>query len=87
MPAPANTVIIFSTKHGYGNYKAGFTIGSQDFVVAERETKKEASWYCDMLAIAFGSLIKMKDVGLKSPKSKELYKESANPNVKIINKR
>jgi hypothetical protein len=87
MPAPPNTVIIFSTKHGDGSYQAGFTIGNQDFTVAERETKAEASWYCDMLEHAFNALIEMKDVGLRSPKAKELYKEMSNPNIKIINKK
>lgn len=86
MPAPANTVIIFSTKHG-DNYKAGFTIGNQDFTVAERETKAEASWHCDMLECAFKALTEMPDIGLKSEKSKEAYKQTANPNIKIINKR
>lgn len=85
MPADANTIVIFSTKHG-DTYKAGFTIGNQDFTVAERETKAEAVWYCDVLETAFNKLIEMKDVGLRSDKAKELYKESANPNIIIINK-
>lgn len=56
MPAPANTVVIFSSKHGE-TFKAGFTIGVQDFTIAERETKEEAQWYCDMLEKAFTNLI------------------------------
>lgn len=87
MPVPDNTVVIFSTKHGNGVYKSGFTIGNQDFVVAERETKAEASWYCDMLEVAFNKLIEMKDVGLRSEKAKIIYKDSANPCIKIINKK
>jgi len=68
MPAPENTVVIFTSKHGT-MYHAGFTIGNQDFTVAERETKEEAQWHCDMLEIAFTTFIS--PPYLKSFKSEE----------------
>ncbi len=72
MPAKPNTVVIFSSKHGE-TYKAGFTIGNQDFTVAERETKEEAQWYCDMLETAFKALITPPVVGkLLSEENKKM---------------
>lgn len=87
MPAVANTVIIFSTKHG-DVYQAGFTIGNQDFTVAERETKDEAQWHCDMLEIAFKALIHnpLEDT-FKGPIGKAAVRDMAEPKIQVINKR
>lgn len=74
MPAKDNTVVIFSTNHGKGIYKAGFTIGNQDFVVGERETKEEAQWMCNMLESAFKNLLKPSD-------------DLISQKIKIINKK
>ncbi len=71
MPTEENTVVIFSSKHGK-NYQAGFTIGNQDFTVAERENEEEAKWFCDVLEMAFNKLIEPKVLNqLKSPISKK----------------
>lgn len=75
MPTKENTVIIFSSKHG-DFYKAGFTIGNQDFTVGERETKEEAKWMCNMLEIAFNSLIEPKCIGLLNGDNIERYENS-----------
>ncbi len=41
-----------------GCWRANFTIGVQTFHVCERETKKEAIWYCKCLLSAFKNLVK-----------------------------
>lgn len=48
-----------------GFWRAQFTIGVQTFAVCERETKKEALWYCKMLRIAFKNMN-----NLTTPKTK-----------------
>jgi len=79
MPTKDNTVVIFSSKHGKGVYKAGFTIGNQDFTVGERETKEEVVFMCNMLETAFKNLVKPKDPIFSS--------EPTPPKIKIINKK
>ncbi len=41
-----------------GCWRANFKIGVQTFHVCERETKKEALWYCKCLRAAFSNLKK-----------------------------
>ncbi len=86
MPTKDNTVVIFSSKHG-NVYQAGFTIGNQDFTVAERETKKEAKWFCDMLEVAFKTLAKPKYIGLRNEENIKMYEETAGVKITIINKK
>jgi hypothetical protein len=86
MPTDDNTVIIFSTKRGK-NFEAGFTIGNQDFTLVERGTKEEAQWYCDMLEIAFKTLITPKiDNNIKSEKAKKIIGNLL-PKITITNLR
>lgn len=86
MPTKDNTVVIFSSKHGKGIYKAGFTIGNQDFTVGERETKEEATWMCNMLEVAFKNLVKQKVI--QSSKNPGLVLQDVTPpKIKIINKK
>lgn len=85
MPTDKNTVVIHTTKRGEV-YEVGFTIGNQHFTVQERETKKEAQWFCDMLETAFNTLIIPQYIHeFKSQKAKEKIIE--NLNIKVINKR
>ena len=87
MPTKDNTVVIFSSKHGKGIYKAGFTIGNQDFTVGERETKEEVVFMCNMLETAFKNLIKP----FKSESLSKVIHLSDDPiippKIKIINKK
>ena len=83
MPTKKHTVVIFSSKHG-DHYKAGFTIGNQDFTVGERETKQEAKWMCDMLQKAFENLI-YPDF-FENFKNKEAAKDGFYPIITIENK-
>ncbi|MES2590884.1 MAG: hypothetical protein V4608_03280 [Bacteroidota bacterium] len=86
MPAADNTVIIFSSKKGETYYEAGFTIGNQDFTVAERGTKAEAQWYCAMLEMAFKDLITPKSLKkLKSEEPEKLMKNSCYPQISVTN--
>ena len=82
MPTKDNTVVIFSSKHGKGIYKAGFTIGNQDFTVGERETKEEVVFMCNMLETAFKNLVKPKTIAPQ--KTTTLLPP---PVIKIINKK
>ena len=80
MPTKDNTVVIFSSKHGKGIYKAGFTIGNQDFTVGERETKEEVVFMCNMLETAFKNLVKPNVIHSSDD-------PITPPKIKIINKK
>jgi len=85
MPTQDNTVVIFSSKHG-NVYQAGFTIGNQDFTVAERDTKEEAQWFCDVLETAFKTLINPKSFeNFRDEKAFELAMNSLLPKITITN--
>lgn len=85
MPTKDNTVVIFSSKQG-SKYQAGFTIGNQDFTVADRDTKEEAEWFCDMLETAFKTLTTPKGVeAFKSESAKKLLMDSLVPKITVIN--
>lgn len=88
MPAPANTVIIFSNKYGK-HYQAGFTIGNQDFHVSDAElNKEEAVFYCDMLENAFKELIRNSvEDKFKSELGKQAVRDMNTPKIKVINKK
>ena len=83
MPAKDNTVVIFSSKRG-NIYEAGFTIGVQDFTVAECETKATAAWYCDVLETAFNTLITPAWIdNLKSQENRQLVMDDLK--IKVVN--
>jgi len=85
MPGADNTVVIFSSKNGK-TFDAGFTIASQDFVVANRDTKAEAEWYCNILEIAFQKLITPAALSkVKSEEGKKMIKDSLIPKINIVN--
>ena len=87
MPTKENTVVIFSSKRGKV-FEAGFTIGNQDFTVAEKGTKAEAKWFCDVLETAFKTLITPKGAeNFQSEKARNLLMESLTPKITIINLR
>lgn len=86
MPTKDNTVVIFSSKHGKGIYKAGFTIGNQDFTVGERETKEEVVFMCNMLETAFKNLVKTKVIQ-SSDDPRLVVQDITPPKIKIINKK
>lgn len=86
MPTKDNTVVIFSSKHGKGIYKAGFTIGNQDFTVGERETKEEVVFVCNMLETAFKNLVKPKVIQ-SSDDPMLVAQDITPPKIKIINKK
>ena len=94
MPTKDNTVVIFSSKRGK-EFEAGFTIGNQDFTIAQRGTKEEVKFFCNMLEVAFKNLIKE---GGDNPKNgnltfsktfglgKKVLVESKPLKINIINK-
>lgn len=47
-------IVFVSGSKGY--WKANFQIGVQTFYVCERDTKKEAEWFCKQLRHAFKQL-------------------------------
>lgn len=85
MPTKDNTVVIFSSKRGK-EFEAGFTIGNQDFTIAQRGTKEEVKFFCNMLEVAFNNLIKQDDNNFKSDLGKKMYKEFKPLKINIINK-
>lgn len=85
MPASDNTVVIFSSPKGK-RFEAGFTIASQDFVVAERDTKEEAEWYCNILHTAFEKLVTPAALDkCKSLEAKKMILDSLIPKINIVN--
>ncbi len=85
MPTPDNTIVIFSTKRGK-IFEAGFTIGNQDFTMVEKGTQEEATFYCNMLEIAFTNLITPKSLEkCRSEEAKKLFMESLIPKITIKN--
>ncbi len=85
MPTADNTVVIFSSKNG-NTFDAGFTIGNQDFVVSNRDTKAEAEWYCNVLETAFQKLITPESLSkVKSEEAKKMIKQSLIPKINIVN--
>ncbi len=85
MPVSDNTVVIFSTVRGK-IFEAGFTIGNQDFTMVEKGTQDEATFYCDMLEIAFTNLITPKNLeNVKSEKAKKMFMDNMLPKITVIN--
>ena len=86
IPTKENTVVIFSSKKGK-SFEAGFTIGNQDFTVAERGTIEEAHFFCNMLEYAFKALIKKNDSATKSDAVKKMIADMSDPKITVINLR
>ncbi len=85
MPTKDNTVVIFSSKRGK-EFEAGFTIGNQDFTIAQRGTKEEVKFFCNMLEVAFKNLIKEGGDNPKIGLGKKVLVESKPLKINIINK-